>query len=1030
MGLSTNLISGLASGFDWRSMIDEIMKIEHRSVDLVEARKGEYEAKLTEWQSFNAQLLSLKTAAGDLKDPEDFAVFTTTMTTDRSTVEASDLLSVSTTSDASTGSCSITVIQLATAQKLSSNSFLSFTEALGSSYAGDILVNGAVITISQLDSFSDLRDKINNANSGLNPTGVTASIVSYGTNNCRLNLTSDSTGRDGISLLNASATDVLGNLGFIETASGSYVVKNAVTGGAQSDRFTSVTMTIKELLGLSTTQSSDQLRIEAVDGTSDPISIDLSTDDLYDIRDAINNAKGTTSLSASVITEAVNGTTYYRLQIDGIADTEPFTDENNIFQTLGAIQGGVGDVLGVLGTNEMTFNGQPITASTILVAIDGYLDWTSGDKIDFTGKDTSNGDVLYTFSIASTSTVHDLLTAIENEYGDVAASVTADGKIQIVDNSTSESSYLNVTLTGDIQKGSLNFGISNQDAVTLRMREVVGGQDVTIEVDGVEVTSPDNTVDDLLPGVTLNLLKADADTTITLNIDRDIDAVVEKVSAFVEAYNAVASYIRQQQNYDTETEKTGGVLFGDRTLSSVNTELTSILVQTVWGVSSEFSIMGLVGINLDNEGQLSINSDILRGYLETNFNDVKSLFSANGTASVGSLDYISHTRDTQAGEYTVNITQAATRSLSSSDTAVTGTLGNDETLTITEGEKIANIALTSDMTISDIINAVNAELHIGYTEILVGSEPVKESGSAITSSTKWADVDDAQLVNGDIITFVGTSRIGAEIQGTYQIDDISTDTVQGLLSAIEAAYANQVTTSIDSSGHIVITDKSEGNSQLSLSFDYSRTQSQVNVFGTVLTTNPGGQEGRFAVSITAANDGSDHLKLTHDSYGSDHTFTISETGALLWTGGDQTVNNGQDVVGTINGEEATGSGQFLTGNDDEANIDGLVIKYTATGTGDVGSIKLTLGTAELFDRTLFNITDPIEGYVAFKQDSLKGSISDHETQIEELEKRLDLKMERMINRFVAMEIALSKIQSQSQWLTGQINASYSAWQWG
>jgi flagellar hook-associated protein 2 len=1029
MGLSTNLISGLASGFDWRTMIDEIMKIEHRSVDLVEARKREYEEKLTEWQSINTELLSLKKAAGDLKDPEDFSVFTTAMTTDRSSVEASDLLSVSTTSDASTGSCSIRVTQLAAAQKLSSNSFLSFTEALGSSCAGDILVNGAVITISESDSLSNLRDKINNANSGLNPTGVTASIVAYGTNNCRLILTSDSTGEDGISLLNASATDVLGNLGFIETASGSYVVKNAVTGGAQSDRFTSANTTIKELLGLSTTQSSNQLRIEAVDGTSDPISIDLSTHSLHDISDAINNAKGTTSLSASVITEAVNGTTYYRLQIDGIADTEPFTDENNIFQTLGAIQGGVGDVLGVLGTNEMTTNGQPIAASTLLVDIDGYLDWTSGDKIDFSGKDTSNGDVLYTFSIASTSTVHDLLTALENEYGDVTASVTADGKIQIVDSSTSESSSLNVTLTDDTQEGFLDFGIGNQDAVTLRKREVVGGQDLTIEVDGIEVSSPDNTVDNLLPGVTLTLLKADADTTITVNIDRDIDAVMEKVAAFVEAYNSVASCIRQQQTYDTETETTGGVLFGDGTLSSVHTGLTSILVQGVWGVSSEFSIMGLVGINLDSEGQLSIDTDILRGYLGTNFNDVKYLFSANGTASVGSLDYISHTRDTQAGEYTVNITQAATRSLSSSATAVTGTLGNDETLTITEGEKIANIALTSGMTISDIINAVNAELDIVYTEILVGSEPVKESGSAITSSTKWADIDDAQLVNGDIIAFEGTTRIGAEIRGSYQIDDISADTVQGLLSAIEVAYANRVTASIDSSGYIVITDKSEGNSQLSLGFDYRQTQNQVNVFGTVLTTNPGGQEGRFALSITAANDGSDHLKLTHDSYGSDRTFTISETEDLLWTGGDQTVDNGQDIAGTINGEAATGSGQYLTGKEDEANVDGLAIKYTGTSTGDVGSIKLTLGTAELFDRALFNITDPIEGYIAFKQDSLEGSITDLETQIEELENRLALKMERMINRFVAMEIALSKIHNQSQWLTGQINASYSAWGW-
>jgi flagellar hook-associated protein 2 len=1029
LGLSTNLISGLASGFDWRNMIDEIMKIEHRSVDLFEARKQEYEEKLAEWQSINTELLSLKKAAGDLKDPEDFSVFTATMSTDRSTVEASDLLSVAATSNASTGSCSIRITQLATAQKLSSNSFLSITEALGDSCAGDILVNGAAITISELDSLSSVRDKINNANSGLNPTGVTASIVSYGANNCRLMLTSDSTGEEGIWVLNASATDVLGNLGFIETASGSYAVKNAVTGGAQSDRFTSANTTIKELLGLSTTQSGNQLRIEAVDGTSDPIGIDFSTQSLHDIGDAINNAKGTTSLSASVITEAVNGTTYYRLQIDGIADTEPFTDENNIFQTLGLIQGGVGDVLGVLGTNEMTTNGQPVTASTLLVDIDGYLDWTSGDKIDFSGKDTSNGDVLYTFSIASTSTVDDLLTAVENEYGDVAASVTADGKIQIIDNSTSESSPLNVTLTDDAQKGSLDFGISSQDAVTLRKREVVRGQDLTIEVDGVEVSSPSNTVDNLVPGVTLTLLKADADTTITLNIDWDIDAVMEKMSVFVEAYNSVASCIRQQQTYDAESETTGGVLFGDGTISSVHTDLTSILVQAVWGVSSQFSTMGLVGINLDNEGQLGIDTDILRGYLGTNFNDVKYLFSANGTSSVGTVDYISHTRDTQAGEYTVNITQAATRSLSSSGTAVTGTLGNDETLTITEGEKIANIELTSGMTISDIINAVNEELDRVYTEILVASEPVTESGSAITSSTKWADVDDAQLVNGDIIVFEATSRIGAEIRGSYQIEDTSADTVQGLLSAIEVAYANRVTASIDSSGHIAVSDKSEGNSQLSLGFDYSQTRNGVDIFGTVLTTNPGGQEGRFALSIAASNDGSDHLKLTHDSYGSNHTFTISETEDLLWTGGDQTVDNGQDIAGTINGEAATGSGQYLTGKQDEANVDGLAVKYTGTGTGDVGSIKLTLGAAELFDRTLFNITDPIEGYVAFKQESLEDSITDLETQIEELEKRLALKMERMIDRFVHMEIALSKIQNQSQWLAGQINASYSAWGW-
>jgi flagellar hook-associated protein 2 len=76
---------------------------------------------------------------------------------------------------------------------------------------------------------------------------------------------------------------------------------------------------------------------------------------------------------------------------------------------------------------------------------------------------------------------------------------------------------------------------------------------------------------------------------------------------------------------------------------------------------------------------------------------------------------------------------------------------------------------------------------------------------------------------------------------------------------------------------------------------------------------------------------------------------------------------------------------------------------------------------------LFSITDSYEGYAAFKQDSLQDSIDNFETRIEEMEARLDLKMENMINKFVAMETALSVMQSQSEWLTSQINASYSGW---
>lgn len=1030
MSLSTNLVSGLASGFDWRSMIDQLMEIEHKRVDLVEDRKGEYEDKLSEWQSFNTKLLSLKTAAADLKDTEDFDVYTSDMTSNSSTVDASDLLSVSTSSFASKGSYSITVFSLATAQKLSSRSFSGFSDGLGASYAGDILINGVAVTISETDSLADVRNRINNANAGTDPTGVTASIVSYGSNDYRLMLTSDDTGEDGIGLQNASSSGIVELFGWKDKSSS---IKNSITGGAQSDSFSNSTQDVKTLLGLSSTQSGT---IQIKGGN---VSIDFSTDSIEDIKTAINNAS-IVGVSASVVTDTSWSTTTYKLQIDGSQD---FVDDQNILETLGVIQNGVSSVQGTTSGNSMTVNGEYITSDSLITEIDGYNEFTIGDKISLgaTSRDHGNidvsGDIL---TITENTTVQDLLDAIETAYetnGDeVSVYITSTGKIEVVDLETDAGSLVvDLQSTTANSDSTLDWG-SFTVLGEVRKRELVAGADASIIVDGVTTTSADNTVNDVLSGATLNLLKADIDTTVTLNIDRDVDEIMEKISVFVDAYNEITSYIQQQQSHNEDEEETSGILFGDGTLSSVKSDITSTLIQSVWGVSSEYSMMGLVGINVDNEGQLNIDTEKLEGYLNTNFNDVKNLFSANGTTNAGTMEYVSHSRDTQAGEYTVNITTAATQSTATSNN---GTVGENETLTIADGDKVAEIDLTTDMTLSGIKNAINSEMSKVYTETLIGDTQLYEGSgetTALSSTTTWDQVyidasNSANLADNDMISFSGTTRSGGDVDGSYTIGDASTDSVQGLFFAIESAYGNGITATVDSSGQIVLMEKSSGNSQISITFDYSQAHN-LNFGSSVSTSNTGGQEGRYAMDITATDDGSGHLVLTHDNYGSDYGFTISEDAAAfgnkLWTGGDQTVNNGADVVGTINGGAATGSGQLMTGNDGENNIEGLVIKYTGTAEGlDVGEIKLTLGTAELFDRVLFNIADAYEGYVAFKQDSLQDSIYSFETKIEEMEARLDRKMEMMINRFVAMETALSLMQSQSEWLTGQINASYSGW---
>jgi flagellar hook-associated protein 2 len=69
----------------------------------------------------------------------------------------------------------------------------------------------------------------------------------------------------------------------------------------------------------------------------------------------------------------------------------------------------------------------------------------------------------------------------------------------------------------------------------------------------------------------------------------------------------------------------------------------------------------------------------------------------------------------------------------------------------------------------------------------------------------------------------------------------------------------------------------------------------------------------------------------------------------------------------------------------------------------------------------------VDGYVANKEEAIQDTIDNLDERIEAMEERVDRKMTRMINQFIAMEMALSTMQSQSDWLAGQINASYSAW---
>lgn len=648
---ATSMVSGLASGLDWKNIIDQLRKIEYKKIDIIENQKKTYEEKVKAWQSINIKLLSLKTASQSLNRAKHFNLSTSTLSSD-TTTDPKDILSVTINTDASLGTFQIKVKALASAQKISSTNYSSQTAALNLS--GDIIIGGRTVSISPNDSLSTIRDKINAINSGTRPSKVMASIVNYGIEGYRLILASDEEGSGGISLLNGGSTNLLEELGFVDSSD--KIAKNVVNGGHKSDAFSKSDKAIggSELLNLTSPQSGTVTII--INGVFREIEIDLSKDSLNTIRDAINEAfSGVFSSSpASVISETDReGNTYYRLLIEGNEIT--YTDNNNILETLGILKReGFSDERGVTGNISNTFGGDYITSATLIKDIDGYIDYSSGDTIEFSGTDTSGNPVSYSFQINDSTTIGDLLSAIENQYGSVKAQITVDGRIRVIDNEIGDND-LSVILTPN--KSSIKFDSDHNFGIvgTIRARQIQAGSDAIIAIDGVEVHANSNRVSDVIPGVILNLKKASSDTTVTLTLMRDYDTIIDKIEEFVKAYNEVIDTINAQMKYNEDKKEPGGPLFGDSTLRSIKTQLTQIALNRISGVSDNFSTIGLIGINIGEDSKLTINNETLRDYLESNFEDVRKLFVFDWSSTNSHLSYIYHTIDTHPGTYEIYI---------------------------------------------------------------------------------------------------------------------------------------------------------------------------------------------------------------------------------------------------------------------------------------------------------------------------------------------------------------------------------------
>lgn len=166
------------------------------------------------------------------------------------------------------------------------------------------------------------------------------------------------------------------------------------------------------------------------------------------------------------------------------------------------------------------------------------------------------------------------------------------------------------------------------------------------------------------------------------------------------------------------------------------------------------------------------------------------------------------------------------------------------------------------------------------------------------------------------------------------------------------------------------------------------------------------------ISVAATQDINGVFTITSNRYGSASNVSITGNGASNLLGATPASTAGTDVVGTIGGTSATGSGQTLTSTGGNSN--GLAIKILGGLTGSRGNVVFAQGFGYQLDALMTNLLGA-NGPLAGETNGINSMVSDIGKQRDTLNQRLTDIEARYRAQFTALDTMISQMnQTQSQ----------------
>lgn len=286
-------------------------------------------------------------------------------------------------------------------------------------------------------------------------------------------------------------------------------------------------------------------------------------------------------------------------------------------------------------SNLVTATADPTAIPSSHTIVVNSLATTASYYTDPVDPSTALGAGSFQIAVGSNAPVTVTVDNTDNTLSGLAAAINKQS-VGVTASVINDANGSRLALVSNTSGSTGNITISN-NTTSLNFHSAVTGANASLTVDGVPISSASNTVSTVIPGVTLSLVGANSGVTVGLTLSPDANQATGAINQFVSSWNKVIQDLNGQ--FDVSSNGTGGgPLEADNTLRSVQDQLLSAITASVAG-NNGFVNLATIGVNMNQDGTLSVDSGVLSNALNNNFSSVQSLLQGAG----GVATYLSTT---------------------------------------------------------------------------------------------------------------------------------------------------------------------------------------------------------------------------------------------------------------------------------------------------------------------------------------------------------------------------------------------------